>query len=89
MMRETLLHIEEQYDPSIKETCYTILTTLKGVIIICNEKEFDELLLCGLFALKVKFVNMNSTFAQDSIVCRDTKIQSEKWYEESTLKARP
>lgn len=64
-MRDTLRHIEELHDPTIKETCFGILTILKGLIMLCNEREYDELLLCGLFALKVTFVYIDSTFAQD------------------------
>ena len=67
MIRDTLRYIEEQHDQTAKGTCQAILSHLRGVIMVSNEREFDELLLCGLFALKVfRDPNYFSTSANDS-----------------------
>jgi len=59
MIRDALNSIEEihQEDQTSGDIGDNILNYLRGVILVSNEKELDELLLCGLFGLKVNYLN--------------------------------
>jgi hypothetical protein len=55
MIRDALRNLQEAKgeDSTLGEIGENILNYLRGVIMVSNEKELDELLLCGLFGLKV------------------------------------
>lgn len=71
---ETLKREEKQ----IAEIVCQILNILRNVILLSNEKEFDELLLCGLFAFKVLFFFCNFHFYK-KVFLQTIQLNAWKW----------